>query len=116
MNKEEILKELTCIGCGCTDSNPCKNGCSWIWNRGNLGLCSECLYKWETAAYRGKEINGKSFIEKKVIHAILNQQRNEIIKIVEGLKKLINKKYSTDERRYPCGYNQAIKDIINKLK
>ncbi|MGH9716422.1 MAG: hypothetical protein ACRD4R_06815 [Candidatus Acidiferrales bacterium] len=36
--------EITCIGCGCTDSHACVGGCSWaaVDDEVGLGICSRC--------------------------------------------------------------------------
>jgi hypothetical protein len=36
--------EATCLGCGCTDSQACALGCSWILvdKRRGIGVCSGC--------------------------------------------------------------------------
>ena len=37
-------REATCIRCGCTASDPCPGGCSWIWvdyEKGE-GVCTSC--------------------------------------------------------------------------
>jgi hypothetical protein len=36
--------DAQCIACGCTDSQACEGGCSWLWvNRETCeGLCSSC--------------------------------------------------------------------------
>jgi hypothetical protein len=39
-----------------------------------------------------------------------------LIKWTQSQKKKTDKKFSTDERRYPHGYNQAIDDIVFYLK
>ena len=28
-----------CLGCGCTDWNPCEGGCAWV----RPGLCTSCF-------------------------------------------------------------------------
>lgn len=47
---------IVCIGCGCTDSDPCPGGCSWIAGDEDLGagLCSQC------AAEPLKELIGRA--------------------------------------------------------
>jgi hypothetical protein len=45
----------TCIGCGCTDTNPCLGGCHWlvIFDGHAQGICSECpetFAAWEAEA------------------------------------------------------------------
>lgn len=34
----------TCAGCGCTDSQACPEGCSWLGvnRRNGTGVCSNC--------------------------------------------------------------------------
>jgi len=49
------------------------------------------------------------------IHSAVEDTRKEIKEKIKGMKKRINKKYSTDERRYPHGYNQALQDVIDLL-
>ncbi len=36
--------DATCTRCGCTDSDPCPEGCSWIWVDYGTGegVCSAC--------------------------------------------------------------------------
>jgi hypothetical protein len=36
--------EVTCIRCGCTDSDPCPGGCSWVWvdRVTGEGVCTSC--------------------------------------------------------------------------
>lgn len=36
--------ESVCLGCGCTDSHACAEGCSWILvsRRRGIGVCSQC--------------------------------------------------------------------------
>lgn len=36
--------EATCERCGCTDSNPCPGGCTWVWvdYKTGQGVCSSC--------------------------------------------------------------------------
>lgn len=38
------MREARCIHCGCTDSQACAGGCSWVWvNRHTgKGVCSSC--------------------------------------------------------------------------
>jgi hypothetical protein len=37
-------KNAKCRVCGCTDENPCLNGCSWVLTKqGKEDLCSTCL-------------------------------------------------------------------------
>jgi len=31
--------ELICVKCGCTESEPCAEGCGWAKN----GVCTECV-------------------------------------------------------------------------
>jgi hypothetical protein len=40
----ESLSEITCVGCGCTDSRPCPEGCYWIAmeEAAGRGICSQC--------------------------------------------------------------------------
>lgn len=37
-------EEATCIYCGCTDSQACPGGCSWVWINYDTGkgICSRC--------------------------------------------------------------------------
>jgi len=38
------LESAVCMGCGCTDDEPCKDGCAWLridYARG-VGVCSSC--------------------------------------------------------------------------
>ena len=39
-----LVREATCIRCGCTDSKACEGGCSWLWvdRKIGRGLCSQC--------------------------------------------------------------------------
>lgn len=39
--------EPVCIGCGCSDEDPCEGGCSWVSVNEDLGagLCSQCAAK-----------------------------------------------------------------------
>ncbi|MFA5013966.1 MAG: hypothetical protein WC549_00295 [Actinomycetota bacterium] len=46
----------------------------------------------------------------------IKQERQRLIEEVEKMKKKIDKKRTTDEKRYPRGYNKALKDISNLLK
>lgn len=46
----------------------------------------------------------------------IKQERQYLVKEVEKMKKKINKKRTTDEKRYPYGYNKALRDVINLLK
>ena len=39
------------------------------------------------------------------------QEQEKLLQRIKLEKKKINKRYSTDERRYPHGYNQAIADL-----
>lgn len=36
--------ESRCRVCGCTDSNACADGCSWVWvdRDAGIGVCSSC--------------------------------------------------------------------------
>ena len=60
--------------------------------------------------YKNKELDLFEFAE--VIRA---NERKKVLEEIRLEKKRISKKYSTDERRYPHGYNQAINDL-EKLK
>jgi len=42
---EKLIRfEPTCIKCGCTETNACPEGCSWVFiNKQYEGLCSVCL-------------------------------------------------------------------------
>jgi hypothetical protein len=39
-------RHAMCVGCGCTDASPCRNGCEWIFVDRTpehlAGLCSNC--------------------------------------------------------------------------
>ena len=50
------------------------------------------------------------------ISQFLKVQREELKKKVEGMRKKIDKRRTTDERRYPYGYNQTVDDFLNLLK
>jgi hypothetical protein len=41
------MNTAVCIGCGCTDTNACDGGCSWLRvdRAAGLGVCSECPEK-----------------------------------------------------------------------
>ena len=57
-------------------------------------------------------------IEEELADQILElfaQEQEKLIERIKLEKKKINKRYSTDERRYPHGYNQAIADL-SKIK
>lgn len=38
------MNEITCISCGCTDSEACEGGCYWMREdaEGGAGVCSNC--------------------------------------------------------------------------
>lgn len=38
---------LRCIGCGCTDAQPCPDGCAWaaVDEEQGIGLCTNCAVK-----------------------------------------------------------------------
>jgi len=41
-----IHLEPVCIKCGCTEYDPCPEGCAWVFlNKQNEGLCSVCMEK-----------------------------------------------------------------------
>ena len=68
------------------------------------GCCFECC------DYEGMYLDLKSFIASQRQQAVI-----EVLEKIKLRKKSINKKYSTDERRYPHGYNQAIDDIKTQI-
>jgi hypothetical protein len=39
------MKERTCVYCGCTDSQACSGGCSWVQKHRHTptGVCSGCM-------------------------------------------------------------------------
>lgn len=43
-NEFVTLEDCVCVGCGCTDSKACPNGCSWIVQSLalHIGVCSSC--------------------------------------------------------------------------
>jgi hypothetical protein len=53
LNKQKMLlaakKNLKCVGCGCTQHNPCYDNdartCTWVfkYTKGTKGICSLCL-------------------------------------------------------------------------
>ena len=47
---------------------------------------------------------------------LIVQEIKQALESVMIKTKVIDKKFSTDERRYPQGYNQAIKDIKSNIK
>lgn len=40
LTRIEAGEELTCVVCGCSDSNPCPGGCSWAST--SPPICSNC--------------------------------------------------------------------------
>ena len=42
-----VRLEPTCIKCGCTEFDPCDEGCAWTFlnKKTNEGLCSAC-FEW----------------------------------------------------------------------
>lgn len=38
--KRKTRKSRACLRCGCTQSQACKGGCSWV---GNTNICTSCL-------------------------------------------------------------------------
>lgn len=38
-------RELTCVGCGCTEERACPGGCDWVFTDADrlVGLCTSCL-------------------------------------------------------------------------
>lgn len=59
----EELPEVTCIGCGCTDSRECEDGCTWIAmnTRNQTGVCTCCegeMKRWQ-AMQGGDDISAQ---------------------------------------------------------
>ena len=52
---------------------------------------------------------------KTFISQILSRQREEMAAILKSKKKKIDKRYSTDGRRYPHGYNKALDELTQIL-
>lgn len=41
---EVVSDACVCVGCGCSNLNPCIAGCSWITWQDDRGICSQCVY------------------------------------------------------------------------
>lgn len=57
--------EARCVGCGCTDSRACQQGCCWLAcdRAQGLGVCSSCeshLWPWFRRAAAGGGTSGRS--------------------------------------------------------
>lgn len=37
--------ERVCIGCGCSDRDPCEEGCGWLMVDGDVGVCTNCPHE-----------------------------------------------------------------------
>lgn len=51
-----MKRQAKCIGCGCTDEEPCPDGCEWVWvdRQAGRGWCSACDdADWEPAVGAG---------------------------------------------------------------
>jgi len=48
---DELMGVRRCRVCGCTDAEPCEEGCEWV----EADLCSACAVKGKTVARRGAE-------------------------------------------------------------
>jgi len=76
-------------------------------------FCDEDRPDWITGTQRAWRV--KDFI-RNLLNEAREKEKERIVKICEGRKKKIDKSYSPDERRYPHGYNQALKEIVKELK
>jgi Fe-S-cluster-containing dehydrogenase component len=50
-HQSDVIDDVACIGCGCTDHEACPGGCSWAPNEVGVDICSRCVARAIEEAY-----------------------------------------------------------------
>ena len=75
----------------------------------------EMIYKYNRITLPEDGINDKMLLK---LEKLFTSQREDIKRKIAVMRKRVNKRIkevSTDEKRYPIGYNRAIDDILKLL-